>query len=186
MMRLNKIYISFRTFLVATLFLVAGISSSAYAGGHTSAAPAAPGDIVDVAVSAGSFNTLVAAVTAAELVDALKGDGPLTVFAPTDEAFAALPEGTVENLLKPENQAQLQAVLLYHVVPGRVMAGSLAPGTVNAETLEGATLKIDKSAGWTEKQRTITVNGANVVSSDVAASNGVIHVIDAVLLPPQD
>ena len=147
--------------------------STAMAGGHTSA----PGDIVEVAASNGSFNTLVAAVTAADLVDALKGDGPLTVFAPTDEAFAALPAGTVENLLKPENIEQLQAILLYHVVPGQVMSTDLS-GTINAATLEGATIEIIAN------DDSVTVNGANVVAADVPASNGVIHVIDAVLLPP--
>jgi uncharacterized surface protein with fasciclin (FAS1) repeats len=147
--------------------------STAMAGGHTSA----PGDIVEVAASNGSFNTLVAAVTAADLVDALKGDGPLTVFAPTDEAFAALPAGTVENLLKPENIEQLQAILLYHVVPGQVMSTDLS-GTINAATLEGATIEIIANDDG------VTVNGANVVAADVPASNGVIHVIDAVLLPP--
>ena len=147
--------------------------TTAMAGGHTSA----PGDIVEVAASNGSFNTLVAAVTAADLVDALKGDGPLTVFAPTGEAFAALPAGTVENLLKPENIEQLQAILLYHVVPGQVMSTDLS-GTINAATLEGATIEIVANDDG------VTVNGANVVAADVMASNGVIHVIDAVLLPP--
>jgi len=149
--------------------------SSAFAGGHTSA----PGDIVDVAAGNGSFNTLVAAVQAAGLVDALKGDGPLTVFAPTDEAFAALPEGTVESLLLPENVEALQAILLYHVVSGKVMSTDLK-GTIDAPTLEGSTIQIVAGSGG------VTVNGANVVAADVAASNGVIHVIDAVLLPPAD
>ena len=134
-------------------------------------------DIVDTAVAAGSFNTLVAAVQAAELVEALKGEGPFTVFAPTDEAFAALPEGTVESLLKPENQAQLQAVLLYHVVPGKIMAADIGTGAQPA-TLQGATIDVVGSASG------VTVNGANVVAADVGASNGVIHVIDAVILPP--
>ena len=147
--------------------------STAMAGGHTSE----PGDIVEVAVGNGSFNTLVAAVTAAGLVDALQGDGPLTVFAPTDAAFAALPDGTVETLLLPENIEQLQAVLLYHVVPGQVMSTDLS-GTINAATLEGATIEIVANDDG------VTVNGANVVAADVPASNGVIHVIDAVLLPP--
>jgi len=162
-----------KTAALVAVLAVAGFATVAVAGGHKSK----PGDIVEVAVGAGSFNTLVAAVQAADLVDALKGDGPLTVFAPTDEAFAALPEGTVENLLKPENKAQLQAVLLYHVVPGKVMSGDLK-GTVNAETLQGSKVKIVASASG------VTVDGANVVAADVAASNGVIHVIDAVILPP--
>lgn len=174
---------SFIGLMAASFFIAVSLISPVQAGGNSSAADA-PGDIVDVAVSAGSFNTLVAAAQAADLVGALKGDGPLTVFAPTDEAFAALPEGTVENLLKPENEAQLQAILLYHVVSGKVTSDDLS-GTVNADTLQGSSIEIVKSGGWTKKRRTITVNGANVVGSDVAASNGVIHVIDAVLLPPQ-
>ncbi len=155
-----------------TACLTLGLSS-AFAGGHSSA----PGDIVDVAAGNGSFNTLVAAVKAAGLVGALKGDGPLTVFAPTDEAFAALPEGTVENLLKPENVDQLKSILLYHVVAGKVMSTDLS-GTTNAPTLQGETIEVVASGMG------VTVNGAKVVAADVAASNGVIHVIDAVLLPP--
>jgi len=178
-------YHSFKNLSVAAILVALSLSSVAQAGGHKSAAPAAPGDIVDVAASAGSFNTLVAAAKAADLVGALKGDGPLTIFAPTDEAFAALPEGTVENLLKPENQAQLQAVLLYHVVPGKVMSGDLEEGTVKPETLQGASIEIVTSGGKSKEQQNITVNGANVVAADVAASNGVIHVVDTVLLPPQ-
>jgi uncharacterized surface protein with fasciclin (FAS1) repeats len=161
-----------------TLALVAcmliGFSTSVYAGGHKSMAQ---GDIVDVAAGNGSFNTLVAAAKAAGLVDAIKGDGPLTVFAPTDDAFAALPDGTLDSLLKPENKDQLKAILLYHVVSGKVMSADLK-GTINAETLEGDKVKIVASSSG------VTVNGANVVKADVAASNGVIHVIDAVLLPP--
>jgi len=167
--------------VLAGVFIVFGMTFNvaALAGGHPSAKPqAASADIVDVAISAGSFETLVAAAQAAGLVDALKGDGPMTVFAPTDEAFAALPPGTVESLLKPENQAQLQAVLLYHVVPGKVMSGDLQPGSVDAETLEGSTVEITVAGGG------VTVNGANVIQADVDASNGVIHVIDAVILPP--
>lgn len=165
-----------KTLTVLAFIFVAGFSTLANAGGHKGAAPA-PGDIVDVAAGAGSFNTLVAAVQAAGLVDALKGDGPLTVFAPTDAAFAALPEGTLDSLLKPENKDQLAAILLYHVVSGKVMSSALS-GTINAETLQGETIEIVASASG------VTVNGANVVKADVAASNGVIHVIDAVILPP--
>lgn len=172
---LKQIHNSFKAVLMAMVLVAAGISSVAYAGGHAKAAPA--GDIVDVAAGAGSFGTLVAAVKAAGLVDALKGDGPLTVFAPTDEAFAALPEGTLESLLKPENKDQLSAILLYHVVAGKVMSSDLK-GTVEAETLQGDSIEIIAASGK------VSVNGANVVSADVAASNGVIHVIDAVLLPP--
>ncbi|MBT8445269.1 MAG: fasciclin domain-containing protein, partial [Gammaproteobacteria bacterium] len=153
--------------LAAAAMFVAG---TALAGGHA----AAKKDIVDTAVSAGTFNTLVAAVQAAELVDALKGEGPLTVFAPTDDAFAALPDGTVENLLKPENKAQLQAVLLYHVVSGKIMAADIGSGAQPA-TLQGATINVVGSSSG------VTVNGANVVAADVMASNGVIHVIDAVI-----
>jgi len=134
-------------------------------------------DIVDTAISAGSFNTLVAAVQAADLVGALKGDGPFTVFAPTDEAFAALPEGTVENLLKPENKKQLEAILLYHVVQGKIMAADIGSGAQPA-TLQGATIDVVGSATG------VTVNGANVVAADVMASNGVIHAIYTVILPP--
>jgi uncharacterized surface protein with fasciclin (FAS1) repeats len=134
-------------------------------------------DIVDVAVGAGSFNTLVAAVQAAGLVDTLKGEGPFTVFAPTDEAFAALPEGTVESLLQPENRDTLVSILTYHVVPGKVMSGDLTNG-MEAATVQGAPVTIMTEGG-------VTVNGANVVTADIEASNGVIHVIDAVILPPE-
>ncbi|MDH3978299.1 MAG: fasciclin domain-containing protein [Gammaproteobacteria bacterium] len=152
-------------------FAIAGGHEGAGGEGHSK-----PGDIVVVATEAGSFNTLLAAATAAELVEALQGEGPLTVFAPTDEAFAALPPGTVDNLLLPENKEQLQAVLLYHIVPGKVMSSDLS-GTINAETLQGSTIEIVVAEG-------VTVNGATVVVADVEASNGVIHVIDAVILPP--
>jgi len=170
---------------ISALLMMAVIAfvGQAFAGGHRSAEES-PGDIVAVAAEAGQFNTLLAAATSAGLVDALKGDGPLTVFAPTDAAFAALPEGTVENLLKPENQAQLQAVLLYHVVPGKVTSKDLPGGETRAETLQGDDVDIVKTTGWTKADRSITVNGANVVGTDVMASNGVIHVIDAVILPP--
>ena len=132
-------------------------------------------DIVDTAVEAGTFETLVAAVSAAELVDVLKSDGPFTVFAPTDEAFAALPEGTVESLLLPENKEQLTQILTYHVVPGKVMSTDLSNG-MEAATVEGSTVTIMTEGG-------VTVDGANVVAADVDASNGVIHVIDAVIMP---
>ena len=181
---LRIVFNSLRLLVAAFLVIGMTVNVAALAGGHKSAQPAAPGDVVEVAVQAGTFQTLVAAVQAADLVSALKAEGPYTVFAPTDEAFSDLPEGTVDNLLKPENQAQLQAVLLYHVVPGKVMKKDLK-GTVNAETLQGSTVEIVKEDGWTEKQRTVTVNGANVIAADVDASNGVIHVIDAVILPPQ-
>lgn len=133
-------------------------------------------DIVDIAASNGNFNTLVAAVTAAGLVDTLKGEGPFTVFAPTDDAFAALPAGTVDSLLLPENKDQLVAILTYHVVPGAVTSDQLAGQRLNVETVNGATVHIDGRNG-------VKVNDSNVTAADIIASNGVIHVIDAVLLP---
>jgi uncharacterized surface protein with fasciclin (FAS1) repeats len=132
-------------------------------------------DIVDTAVDAGSFGTLVAAVQAAGLVDTLKGDGPFTVFAPTDEAFAALPEGTVEDLLKPENIDTLTAILTFHVVPGKVMSGDLTDDMM-AATVQGGNVTIDLDNG-------VMVQDANVVTADIETSNGVIHVIDKVILP---
>jgi len=134
-------------------------------------------DIVDTAVEAGNFTTLAAALEAAGLVETLKGEGPFTVFAPTDEAFAALPEGTVESLLEPENRDQLTAILTYHVVPGSVMSGDLSDG-MEAETVNGAPVTISTDDG-------VMVNDATVTAADIEASNGVIHVIDSVLLPPE-
>ncbi len=157
-----------RTFLSLTSAALIASGCAAYSDGHSK-------DIVDTAVGAGSFTTLVAAVQAAGLVDTLKGDGPFTVFAPTDEAFAALPAGTVENLLKPENKDQLTAILTYHVVAGKVMSTDLS-NNMMATTVQGGDVKIMTEGG-------VTVNGANVVTADIAASNGVIHVIDAVILP---
>ncbi|WP_291980752.1 fasciclin domain-containing protein [Luteitalea sp.] len=133
-------------------------------------------DIVDTAVAAGSFTTLVAAVTAAGLVDTLKGAGPFTVFAPSDDAFAVLPAGTVEDLVKPENKDKLTAILMLHVVPGKVMASDVSGQVMDPATAGGATIHVDGTDG-------VTVNGAKVVTPDIACSNGVIHVIDAVLLP---
>jgi uncharacterized surface protein with fasciclin (FAS1) repeats len=133
------------------------------------------GTIVDVAVGAGNFSTLVAAVTAADLVETLSGEGPFTVFAPTDDAFAALPEGVLDALLLPENKELLAQILTYHVVSGKVMAADVTDGDV--ATVEGQTIALSTANG-------VTVNGANVVSADVPASNGVIHAIDAVILPP--
>jgi len=133
-------------------------------------------DIVDTAVAAGAFTTLVAAVTAAGLVETLKSAGPFTVFAPSDEAFAALPAGTVEDLVKPENKDKLTAILLLHVLPGQVMAADVTGKVMDAATAGGATVHVDGSDG-------VTVNGAKVVTADIACTNGVIHVIDAVLLP---
>jgi uncharacterized surface protein with fasciclin (FAS1) repeats len=134
-------------------------------------------DIVDTAVANGSFTTLAAALTAAGLVETLKGEGPFTVFAPTDAAFAALPAGTVEELLKPENKDQLVAVLTYHVVPGKVMSTDLTEG-MTAATVNGKDITITLEGGP-------KVNGAVISAPDVAASNGVIHVIDSVILPPE-
>ena len=156
----------FRTTLAAAA--VALIAAPALAGGMKK-------DIVDTAVEAGSFGTLVAAVQAAGLVDTLKGDGPFTVFAPTDEAFAALPEGTVETLLKPENKEQLVAILTYHVVPGKVMSGDLTDDMA-AATVQGSEVMIDLDNG-------VMVDEAMVVAADIETSNGVIHVIDKVILP---
>ena len=135
----------------------------------------APGTIVDVAVAAGDFTTLVAAVEAAGLVETLSGEGPFTVFAPTDAAFAALPEGVLEKLLLPENKELLVKILTYHVVSGQVLAADVVAGDV--ASVEGSTIALDTMDG-------VTVNGAKVVAADVLASNGVIHVIDAVILPP--
>ena len=133
-------------------------------------------DIVDTAVSAGQFNTLAAALDAAGLIDTLKGDGPFTVFAPTDEAFAKLPAGTVENLLKPENKDQLIAILTYHVVPGKVKAADVVK-LDNAKTVNGQDVAIQVADNG------VRINDANVIKTDIGASNGVIHVIDTVILP---
>ena len=156
-----------RTSLIAAAVLAVGTFSRPAAAQDL--------DIVDTAVGAGVFNTLVAAVQAAELVDVLKGDGPFTVFAPTDEAFAALPEGTLESLLLPENKATLAAILTYHVVAGQVLAADVV-GLESAETVNGQSVSIDVSDG-------VKIDGANVVTTDVLATNGVIHIIDAVILP---
>jgi uncharacterized surface protein with fasciclin (FAS1) repeats len=156
-----------------------GYQQTAWHGDTTTTSSASrAGDIVDVAVGAGSFNTLAAALTAAGLVDTLKGPGPFTVFAPTDAAFAKLPAGTVENLLKPENRAQLISILTYHVVPGDIRANQLLGKVTPATTVQGARVSVNGQGGR------VRVNGVNVVSADVVASNGVIHVIDTVLMPP--
>ena len=133
-------------------------------------------DIVDTAVAAGSFKTLVAAVTAAGLVDTLKGKGPFTVFAPSDDAFAKLPEGTVAELVKPENKDKLTAILTYHVMAGKVMAADVAGNKLSPATVNGATLDVDGTNG-------VHINGAAVTAADIECTNGVIHVIDAVLMP---
>ncbi len=133
-------------------------------------------DIVDTAAAAGKFETLIAAAKAADLVTTLKGEGPFTVFAPTDEAFAKLPKGTVEDLLKPENKAKLAAILTYHVVPGKVMAADIAGKKTNVKSVQGSELSVDATDG-------VKINEAKVVTADVAASNGVIHIIDTVVMP---
>jgi uncharacterized surface protein with fasciclin (FAS1) repeats len=172
---------------LASVPLAAGSScgSGSWGGGseHSSRAEAKPEkkeakDIVDTAVAAGSFETLVAAVKAAGLVDTLKGEGPFTVFAPTDEAFKKLPEGTVADLLKPENKEKLTAILTYHVVPGKVLAKDVV-GVKSAKTVNGKelTVKVDGD--------TVMIDSAKVVKTDIHTSNGVIHVIDTVLLPKE-
>jgi len=136
-------------------------------------------DIVDTAVCAGSFKTLVAAVKAADLVDTLKGEGPFTVLAPTDEAFAKLPEGTVESLLKPENKDKLIAILKYHVIAGKVLAADVVKlDGQDVKTVEGSTAKVAVKDGG------VTINNAKVIKTDIDCTNGVIHVIDTVIPPP--
>lgn len=133
-------------------------------------------DIVDVAAGTGTHNTLVTAIKAADLVATLKGKGPFTVFAPTDAAFAKLPDGTLEDLLKPENKARLTEILTYHVVPSKIMSGDIAGKKASPKTVEGAALSVDATKG-------VKVGEATVTAADVTASNGVIHVIDTVLMP---
>jgi len=167
--------------IILTLALAAAIPFVSFAGygdkdGYSKAdKKMKKADIVDTAIAADNFNTLVAAVKAAGLVETLKGDGPFTVFAPTDEAFAALPEGTVENLLKPENKEMLVAVLTYHVVPAKVKSKDVKP--MEAPTVNGQTATVEVKDGK------VMIEGANVVKTDIYASNGVIHVIDKVILP---
>lgn len=164
--------------MLRQLSLIGLLTVGAYASGTlvSNTADAADKTIVETAIAADDFNTLVAAVKAAGLVETLEGEGPFTVFAPTDAAFAALPEGTVEDLLKPENKDKLAAVLTYHVVPGKVMSADLTGQQLEAETVEGSTVEIDATDG-------VKVDAASVVTADVEASNGVIHIIDAVILP---
>ncbi|MGR3436431.1 MAG: fasciclin domain-containing protein [Shimia sp.] len=158
-----------RTFLA--IAATTALSAPAFADAHA-------GDIVAVATEAGSFSTLLAAAEAAGLVETLQGEGPFTVFAPTDDAFAALPEGTVDTLLMDENQDQLVQILTLHVVPGTVMSGDLSDGMM-AGSVEGSDLTI------TSTDSGFAVNGSNIVQADIEASNGVIHVIDAVILPSE-
>ncbi|OSQ32569.1 fasciclin domain-containing protein [Thalassospira sp. MCCC 1A03138] len=138
--------------------------------------PAKAADIVDTAVSAGSFKTLVAAVQAAGLVETLKGEGPFTVFAPTDDAFAKLPAGTVDDLLKPGNKEKLVAILTYHVVPGKVMSTDIAGKEMEVASVQGDTIDVNATSG-------VMVDGATVTQADIEADNGVIHVIDTVIMP---
>ncbi len=163
---------------LAAAFLVGGVATAQNAAPAKpkAAAPAATKTIVETAIGAGSFNTLVTAVKAAGLAETLSGPGPFTVFAPTDEAFAKLPKGTVESLLKPENKAKLAAILTYHVVPGKVLAADVVKLT-NAGTVQGQRVDI------VVKDGTVSVDGAKVTATDIACSNGVIHVIDTVILP---
>ena len=161
-----------RRFAIKSAILAFGVAAAAACAPIMEKEP----DIVDIAASNGNFNTLVAAVTAAGLVDTLKGDGPFTVFAPTDAAFAALPEGTVESLLLPENKDTLVSILTYHVVPGAVTSDALAGQRLSVATVNGADVHIDGRNG-------VKVEDINVTTADIIASNGVIHVIDAVLLP---
>jgi len=156
--------------VAATVIGIAAGSASAYA---------ADKDIVDTAVAAGQFKTLAAALTAAGLVDTLKGPGPFTVFAPTDAAFAKLPAGTVDTLLKPESKAKLTAILTYHVVAGKVMAADVVKLN-EAKTVNGAIVAVKVDGG------NVMINNAKVSTADIEASNGVIHVIDTVLLPPSN
>jgi uncharacterized surface protein with fasciclin (FAS1) repeats len=158
--------------LAAAAVTLAGVSSPALAADVTM-------DIVDTAVAAGTFKTLVAAVQAAGLVETLKGDGPFTVFAPTDDAFAKLPEGTLESLVEPGNRDQLVAILTYHVVPGAVPASEVVELS-EAPTANGAMVSISVDGN------SVMVNDAKVVATDIITSNGIIHVIDTVLLPPKD
>ncbi len=160
--------------LMSSMILLSGLASAAQ-DAHSKKSDQ---DIVDVAVANGNFNTLAAALKAAGLVVVLKGEGPFTVFAPTDEAFAKLPEGTVESLLKPENIEQLKAVLTYHVVSGKVMAADVVKLST-ATTVNGADVNIS-----VVDQAVILNDGSTVILTDVNASNGVIHVIDTVILPP--
>jgi uncharacterized surface protein with fasciclin (FAS1) repeats len=164
------------SFAITNMAAVA-VTALGLAVGSTNAR-AAEMDIVDTAVSAGQFTTLAAALGAAGLVDTLKGPGPFTVFAPTDEAFAKLPAGTVETLLRPENRDQLTAILTYHVVPGTVMAADVVK-VDEAETVNGEMLNV------TVNGDAVMVNDARVTATDITATNGVIHIVDTVILPPQ-
>lgn len=161
---------------LAVLILALAAVSTAFAGHHKNMETKSKKTIVETAISAGDFTTLAAALQAADLVDTLQGEGPFTVFAPTDAAFAALPEGTVESLLKPENKDELVAILTYHVVPGMVTSKEVVDLDA-ATTVNGQNLSIDVNGG------TVKIDDATVTAVDIVASNGVIHVIDKVVLP---
>lgn len=165
-----------KLFLVALMLALSATKSFADNGDKMMAKMDAPKDIVETAVAAGSFNTLAAALKAGGLIETLKSAGPFTVFAPTDEAFAKLPAGTLEDLLKLENKDKLVAILTYHVVAGKVLAADVVKLN-SAATVNGKELKIDASSG------SVKINDATVTKADIATSNGVIHVIDTVLLP---
>lgn len=160
-----------RKYFLLPLAVAALAAAPAYAGSYAKA------DIVDTAVKAGQFNTLAKALTAAGLVETLKGKGPFTVFAPTDAAFAKLPAGTLDSLLKPENKAQLTKILTYHVVPGKVLSKDLAGKSLAPATVQGQTVAIDATG------KSVKVGGATVTKADIETSNGVIHVVDSVILP---
>lgn len=165
-----------KPFKLLAICLAGAIAASiATAGNYGYKSKKAKQDLVGVAASADNFTTLVAAVKAAGLVETLQGDGPFTVFAPTDEAFAALPAGTIESLLKPENKDQLVSILTYHVVPAKVLAKDVSPGKV--ATANGTKVEIAVN------DRGVMIQGANVITTDIMASNGVIHVIDRVIIP---
>jgi uncharacterized surface protein with fasciclin (FAS1) repeats len=168
--------------LTTTLLSAAALGFAAaapsFADHHGGASEAAQSSIVEIAVSDENFSTLVAALQAADLVGALSGDGPFTVFAPTNDAFAALPAGTVDTLLQPENKGQLTAVLTYHVLATGLFAEGTAAGTYELETLQGDTVTV-----VVDSHGAVTVDGANVIAADIDASNGVIHVIDGVITP---
>ena len=162
--------------MAMAMALLLAAATTAVAGHHKNMEKKTDKDIVETAVAAGEFTTLATALQAAGLVETLKGDGPFTVFAPTDTAFAALPEGTLESLLKPENKEQLVSILTYHVVPGKVTSGDVVK-LDSATTVNGQSVAIEASGGK------VTVDGATITAVDIAASNGVIHVIDQVILP---
>lgn len=169
--------IAMKLFASGVLFAIVAVAGATSATSATVNETTKSADIVDTAVSAGQFKTLAAALEAAGLIDALKGAGPFTVFAPTDEAFAKLPAGTVESLLKPENKEKLKSILLYHVVSGSVPASEVVKlNGRSVKTLQGSSVKVGTKHG-------VTVDSAKVVKTDVMASNGVIHVIDTVLIP---